>query len=116
MQNLLFSHYVRNQLYLYIFSLIDQRSIFILGNFGTVFVDQSYWQSSVAAKPKEGVFGFLLGGICWFAIPFAFASTTGLGYIALSAQQDSPLLDAASVDAGIFVFEKIYLSTNTKVL
>jgi hypothetical protein len=55
--------------------------------FGTVFVDQSYWQSSVAAKPKEGVFGFLLGGLCWFAIPFAFASTTGLGYIALSAQQ-----------------------------
>ncbi|XP_071147925.1 uncharacterized protein [Mytilus edulis] len=73
----------------------------IVGNFGTVFVDQSYWQSSVAAKPKEGVFGFLLGGICWFAIPFAFASTTGLGYIALSAQQDSPLLDAASVDSGL---------------
>jgi len=73
---------------------------FIVGNFGTVFVDQSYWQSSVAAKPKEGVFGFLLGGLCWFAIPFAFASTTGLGYIALSAQQDFPLLDDDSVDAG----------------
>ena len=25
----------------------------IVGNFGTVFVDQSYWQSAVAAKPKS---------------------------------------------------------------
>ena len=25
------------------------------GNFGTVFVDQSYWQCAVAAKPNQGV-------------------------------------------------------------
>lgn len=53
------------------------------------------------------MFGFLLGGLCWFAIPFAFASTTGLGYIALSAQQDFPLLDDDSVDAGTNL-ESIY--------
>lgn len=67
-----------------------------------MFVDQSYWQSSVAAKPKEGVFGFIFGGICWFAIPFAFASTTGLGYIALSAQQNAPLLSDESVNSGTY--------------
>ncbi|KAL5014495.1 hypothetical protein ScPMuIL_008765 [Solemya velum] len=73
----------------------------IVGNFGTVFVDQAYWQSCVAAKPKQGVMGFLLGGLTWFAIPFALATTTGLAYIALSTQQGAPLLTDADVDAGL---------------
>jgi Na+/proline symporter len=75
--------------------------LFVAGNFGTIFVDQSYWQSSVAAKPKQGVTGFLLGGICWFAIPFGLATTTSLAYIALSAHQNEALLSDADVDAGI---------------
>ena len=70
------------------------------GNFGTVFVDQSYWQSSVAARPKQGVWGFLLGGLTWFAIPFVFSTTMGLAYIALSAEHGGPLLNESDVDAG----------------
>jgi len=34
----------------------------IVGNFGTVFVDQSYWQSAIAAKPEAAAKGYLLGG------------------------------------------------------
>jgi len=34
----------------------------IVGNFGTVFVDQSYWQSAIAAKPSSAARGYLLGG------------------------------------------------------
>jgi len=30
----------------------------IVGNFGSVFCDQSYWQSSVAAKPLQVTFNF----------------------------------------------------------
>ncbi|XP_062587128.1 uncharacterized protein LOC134248746, partial [Saccostrea cucullata] len=71
----------------------------IVGNFGTIFVDQSYWQSSVAAKPKQGVIGILAGGLCWFAIPFGLATTTSLAYIALSASQNQALLNDADVDA-----------------
>ena len=70
------------------------------GNFGTVFVDQSYWQSSVAAKPKEGVWGFLSGGIAWFAIPFTFATTMGLSYISMSVEYGYPLLTDDDVNAG----------------
>ncbi len=70
------------------------------GNFATVFVDQSYWQSSVAAKPKQGVWGFLSGGMVWFAVPFTFATTMGLAYIALSAQEGGALLNDADVSAG----------------
>jgi SSS family transporter len=55
----------------------------IVGNFGTVFVDQAYWQRAIAAKPSSTVKGFLLGGACWFAIPFTLATTMGLTAIAL---------------------------------
>jgi len=56
----------------------------IVGNFGTVFVDQSYWQSAVAAKPKSAVLGFLIGGMVWFAVPFCMATTNGLAGRALT--------------------------------
>lgn len=55
----------------------------IVGNFGTVFVDQSYWQSAIAARPSSAAKGYLLGGICWFAIPFSLATSLGLSSTAL---------------------------------
>mmetsp|Transcript_5409 Transcript_5409/g.7772 ORF Transcript_5409/g.7772 Transcript_5409/m.7772 type:complete len:614 (-) Transcript_5409:602-2443(-) len=55
----------------------------IIGNFGTVFVDQSYWQSAIAAKPTSAAKGYFLGGICWFSIPFSLATSLGLSSIAL---------------------------------
>jgi len=55
----------------------------IVGNFGTVFVDQAYWQRAIAARPSSTVKGFLLGGMCWFAIPFTLATTMGLTAVAL---------------------------------
>merc|ERR1719161_1430794 len=60
----------------------------IVGNFGTVFVDQSYWQSAVAARPKSAVFGFLVGGMVWFAVPFCMATTNGLAGRALTTHPD----------------------------
>jgi len=55
----------------------------IVGNFGTVFVDQSYWQSAIAARPTAAAKGYLLGGVCWFAIPFSLATSLGLASVAL---------------------------------
>ncbi|KAL3944058.1 MAG: hypothetical protein SGBAC_001886 [Bacillariaceae sp.] len=65
----------------------------IVGNFGTVFVDQSYWQSAIAARPQSAARGYLLGGICWFAIPFTLATSLGLASTAL-------LLPITDVEAG----------------
>ena len=56
----------------------------IVGNFGTVFVDQAYWQRAIAAQPSSTVRGFLLGGMCWFSIPFTLATTMGLTAVALN--------------------------------
>jgi len=70
----------------------------IVGNFGTVFVDQAYWQRAIAAKPSSTVKGFLLGGICWFAIPFTLATTMGLTAVALGVD-----LTPAQVQLGLVV-------------
>merc|ERR1711994_330614 len=73
----------------------------LVGNFGTVFCDQAYWQSSVAAKPLQGVWGFIAGGLCWFAIPFGLATTMGLAYLGLSSAQGAPLLSDEDVMKGL---------------
>ena len=54
----------------------------IVGNFGTVFANQSYWQRAIAARPRSAVRGFLTGGLAWFAIPFTLATTLGLSAVA----------------------------------
>jgi Na+/proline symporter len=54
-----------------------------VGNFGTVFVDQSYWQGAIACKPSATYRGYLLGGMAWFAIPFSMATALGLAGRAL---------------------------------
>lgn len=56
----------------------------LIGNFGTVFLDQSYWQSAIAATPSASWKGYILGGLCWFAIPFSFATSIGLAAVARS--------------------------------
>merc|ERR1712232_1180506 len=75
----------------------------IVGNFGTVFVDQSYWQSAVAAKPKSAVLGFLIGGMVWFAVPFCMATTNGLAGRAITTHAElGPLyLDAGASGSGL---------------
>jgi SSS family transporter len=60
----------------------------IIGNFGTVFVDQSYWQSAIAAKPAVAHKGYLLGGMVWFTIPFALATACGISAVALQLPID----------------------------
>lgn len=56
----------------------------IIGNFGTVFVDQAYWQRAIAATPKSAFKGFMIGGgLAWFAIPFSLATTLGLAAVAM---------------------------------
>lgn len=55
----------------------------IIGNFGTVFVDQAFWQRAIAARPRSLIKGFFVGGLAWFAIPFALATSLGLAGIAL---------------------------------
>ena len=39
----------------------------VIGNFGTVFCDQAYWQRAIASRPASCVKAYLLGGLAWSA-------------------------------------------------
>ncbi len=69
----------------------------IVGNFGTVFVDQSYWQRAIASRPRSVVPGFLIGGLAWFAIPFTLATTLGLAAVAVNMEVSAEQISAGLV-------------------
>ena len=73
----------------------------IIGNFGTVFVDQSYWQSGIAAKPEAAYKGYMLGGLVWFTIPFALATSLGLCGVALQLPITATEAGAASLPPAV---------------
>jgi|SRR6185312_4026803 len=79
----------------------------IVGNFGTVFVDNAYWQRAIAARPSSTVKAYLIGGLAWFAIPFTLATTMGLSGVALEGTPSWPTypnrMSAGDVSAGLVV-------------
>ncbi|CAG8624019.1 16105_t:CDS:2 [Funneliformis caledonium] len=73
----------------------------IVGNFGTVFVDNAYWQRAIASRPSSTVKAYLIGGLSWFSIPFTLATTMGIAGVALvGAGKLDPLTDQ-DVSAGL---------------
>jgi urea-proton symporter len=62
----------------------------IVGNFGTVFCDAGYFQKAIAANPASALSGYILGGLCWFAIPWLCATTMGLAGVALETNPAFP--------------------------
>lgn len=55
----------------------------IVGNFGTVFLDNGYWNKAIASSPASALPGYVLGGLAWFALPWFVATTMGLTALAL---------------------------------
>ncbi|OLL24303.1 putative urea active transporter 1 [Neolecta irregularis DAH-3] len=62
----------------------------IIGNFGTVFMDQGYFQKAIAADPVSALPGYILGGLSWFAIPWLISTTMGLACVALESNPKFP--------------------------
>jgi urea-proton symporter len=73
----------------------------IVGNFGTVFVDNAYWQRAIAARPSSTVKAYLIGGLSWFAIPFTLATTMGIAGVALVGAGALEAPSKGDVSAGL---------------
>lgn len=77
----------------------------IAGNFGTVFLDNGYWNKAIAASPVAALPGYILGGLSWFAIPWLCATTFGLAARALEHTPSFPtypeIMSSADVSAGL---------------
>ncbi|KAH9987838.1 Sodium:solute symporter family-domain-containing protein [Xylariaceae sp. FL0662B] len=77
----------------------------IVGNFGTVFMDNGYYNKAIAAHPVAALPGYIIGGLAWFAIPWLCATTMGLSALALEGDPAFPTypdrMNAADVTAGL---------------
>ncbi|KAF0464844.1 Na+/solute symporter [Gigaspora margarita] len=72
-----------------------------IGNFGTIFVDNAYWQRAIAVRTSSTVKACLIGGLSWFAIPFTLATTMGLSGIALVEDGRMNPLNDEELSAGL---------------
>ncbi|KAJ5629987.1 hypothetical protein N7528_003644 [Penicillium herquei] len=70
----------------------------LIGNFGTVFLDNGYYNKAIAASPVHAFPGYVIGGLCWFAIPWLCATTLGISALALEGNQT---LSSDDVTAGL---------------
>lgn len=77
----------------------------LVGNFGTVFLDNGYYNKAIASAPTSTGLGYILGGLAWFAIPFLTGTTMGLAAIALETNPAFPTypnrLSADDVTSGL---------------
>lgn len=74
----------------------------IIGNFGTVFVDQSYWQLNATSSPKKSSIAFIIAGSIWFFVPFVFGSTMSIGYTYLNSFDTSnDILTLDQISSGL---------------
>ncbi|KIX10161.1 uncharacterized protein Z518_01242 [Rhinocladiella mackenziei CBS 650.93] len=71
-----------------------------LGGVVDVWLDQAYWQRAIASLPETAVKAYIVGGIAWCGIPFAFTTAMGLACAALTGSPSNPL-SAAQNSAGL---------------
>ncbi|MCJ1483683.1 hypothetical protein MMC06_003851 [Schaereria dolodes] len=73
----------------------------IVGNFGTVFCDNGYYNKAIAASPVHALPGYVMGGLSWFAIPWLAATTMGLSALALEGNPVFPTYPYRMADADV---------------
>ncbi|KAH6679202.1 putative urea active transporter [Halenospora varia] len=74
------------------------------GDFALVIMDTSFWQKGFAADTGAAMPGYMLGGIAYFAVPWAVGTTAGLAAIGLETSSIFPtyprLMTTAEINAG----------------
>ncbi|KAJ8306847.1 hypothetical protein KUTeg_014931 [Tegillarca granosa] len=68
-----------------------------------MYCDQASWQSRIAAKPAQGVLGFLIASCLWFAIPTSLSLASTMTYLSMSYQNGTNLLSPEDIDSGFIM-------------
>ena len=63
-------------------------------------MDQSVWQTGVAAKPSHSVWGFITGGLTWFSLAFVSSYGIGMAYLAFSVEQGYHMISDEHAEEG----------------
>ncbi|CAI8501741.1 unnamed protein product [Hanseniaspora opuntiae] len=81
----------------------------IAGNFGTVFLDQGYWNKAISTSSENGqvFYGYYLGFVAWMVIPLAMGTGAGLICKALELSPKFPTypnpMSSDQISAGFVV-------------
>ncbi|CCD23198.1 Dur3p NDAI_0B01640 [Naumovozyma dairenensis CBS 421] len=77
----------------------------LVGNFGTVFLDNGYWNKAISASPAASMPGYVMGGLSWFSIPCLVSLTMGFACLAVETLPNFPTypdpLSSSQVTAGL---------------
>jgi Na+/proline symporter len=73
----------------------------LIGNFGTVFLDNSYFNKAIATSPVHALPGYVMGGLSWFAVPWVTATCMGLAGLALEGYDVWPTYPERMADADV---------------
>lgn len=73
----------------------------LIGNFGTVFLDNSYFNKAIATSPAHALPGYVMGGLSWFAVPWVTATCMGLAGLALEGYDVWPTYPERLADADV---------------
>ncbi|XXQ39537.1 Urea active transporter [Plasmodiophora brassicae] len=77
----------------------------VVGNFGAVFMDSSYWSSAMAAdSSRTASVSFLVASVYWFSIPLAMATSLGLASRALQLPMTVDQVDSGLAPAFAAIF------------
>ncbi|KPM37917.1 putative urea active transporter 1 [Neonectria ditissima] len=72
-----------------------------LGDFALVIMDTSFWQKGFAADTAAAMPGYMLGGVAYFAVPWAVGTTAGLAAIVLEKSSIFPTYPRAMTTSEI---------------
>ena len=88
-------------------------TIFALVSFSYIWVDQSYWQNTIAAKPAQGIWGFVFASLAVNAISFSFGTAFGIAFLVLqfrtSEQYFPPTEDSGKKTVYNYWYHESYL-------
>lgn len=74
--------------------------LMIMAGLSTMFVNQSFWQTSASAKPTQAVWGYILAGLVWFAIPLGLTFSLGSAYQVWTVNNGGELLSGEQIMKG----------------
>ena len=79
----------------------------LVGNFGTVFLDNGYWNKAISASPAAALPGYVMGGLAWMPVPFLISLTMGFAALATENLPNFPTfpdrLSSYDISAGLVV-------------
>ena len=64
----------------------------LIGNFSNVFVGSSYWNKVGPDSPAVAFFGYVMGGLSWFAIPSSILVTMAFACLAVETLPNFQLI------------------------